>query len=67
MKTIMRMAHLKAADLGQMIVRMDIQYNYMLGEYVAFVDFTDGSRYSINDRGQVRKIFMMGSKEGSDE
>lgn len=63
MKTIMRLAHLKAADLGQMIVRMDIQYNFMLGEYVAYVDFTDGSRYTINDRGQVRKTIMMGGKE----
>ena len=63
MKTIMRLAHLKAADLGQMIVRMDIQYNFMLGEYVAYVDFTDGSRYMINDRGQVRKTIMMGGKE----
>ena len=51
MKTIMAMAQQKAEELRQMITRMDIQYNFRMGEYAACVWYTDGSEWLINDSG----------------
>ena len=55
MKAIIELANTKAAELMQMIVRLDIQYNFLNGEYVGQVTYTDGSVYSISDTGRTKK------------
>ena len=55
MKIIIEAAQAKAAQMRQIITRLDIQYNYNSGEYAAYVVYTNGEEYIINERGQITK------------
>lgn len=55
MKIIIEAAQSKAAQMRQIITRMDIQYNYNSGEYAGYVVYTNGDEYIINERGQITK------------
>lgn len=56
MNIIISTAKMKAEVLNARIDRLDIQYNYKLGEFTARVWYTDGSKFDINDMGKLTEV-----------